>query len=189
MAFGIVRLVVTSWPEALEALRERGVDFYRTTAATNGHPASPALATEYKGALALTPASRDFDARSWYQVLQPRLPPEARRACDEHFGALFWNGEEDTRLADLGAAGLPTDDSAWQWRLWTALAPARVEAQVELARRLPVAALAAAAEEGGPKVLQFLPSFRDFEGHLGHHREQLVYARNRDAGLLAIASF
>jgi hypothetical protein len=189
MGFDIVRLVVSSWPQAIEALRTEGADFYWGHRGADGAPALPAFATRFSGALTLSPASRDLDASSWYQALQPRLPPEARRTCDEHFGALFWNGEEDARLAVLGAAGLPTDQSDWKWLLWNALDPAGVEAQLALAKKLPVAALAAAAEEGGPVALTTLPTFEDFEAHLGHHRDLLEHAQKRKAGLLALASF
>jgi hypothetical protein len=189
MGFDIVRLVVSSWPQAMEALRAKGVDFYRGHHRTNGDPALPAFATKFSGALTLGPASRDLDASSWYQALQPRLPPDARRTCDEHFGALFWNGEEDARLAVLGAAGLPTDQSDWKWLLWNALDPPGVEAQLALARKLPLAALAAAAAEGGPVALTYLPTFEDFAAHLGHHRDLLEHAQARKAGLLSLASY
>ena len=189
MGFDIVRLVVSSWPQAMEALRAEGVDFYRGKSGAAGHPVSPPFATAFSGALTRHPASRDLDASSWYQALQPRLPPEARRTCDEHFGALFWNGEEDARLAVLGGAGLPTEQSDWKWLLWNALDPPGVEAQLLLARRLPMAALATAAGEGGPVALSYLPTFEDFEGHLGHHRDLLAHAQQRNAGLLSVARF
>ncbi len=184
MGFDIVRLVVTSWPDAIRVVRQRGVDFYWLDRDEGGEPVASSFALEYAGALARNPASRELDARDWYDALRPHLGPNERRTCDAHFGSLFWAGEKDNRTADLATAGISCTG------IWNALSPEHVQEQLELSMRVPWDALEAAFLVGAsPMGAAYLPKIEDFEDHLKFHQEHLIYAAKRRAGVLSLTSY
>lgn len=135
MGFDIVRLVVTSWPDAIRVMKQRGVDFYWLERDERDEPILPSFAFEYEGALAKCPASREFDARDWYDLLRPHLGVNERRICDAHFGALLWTDETNNRTDVLSAAGISSRD------IWNALSAEHVREQIEISSRVPWDAL------------------------------------------------
>lgn len=184
MGFHIVRLVVTSWPDAMLVIRQRGVDFYWLDQEEAGEPIVPPFALKYDGALVRNPASRELDARDWYNTLRPHLGPIERCTCDAHFSSLFWAGEKDNRTTDLSTAGISCGG------IWNALSPEHVHEQLELSDRVPWDSLAAAFLMGASLMgATYLPEFEDFEDHLKFHKEHLIYAAKRRAGVLSLTSY